>query len=139
MQMICERIKETRERNGLTQAALAKKLGVTRSAVNSWEIGVSAPSVQYLIELCKLFSVSADYLLELNTKESVDISFLDDEEKRMIYSFLDYFKKYGETVRSLSRQVEDEYDIIKKTSEEMAEKAVKNILDEIMSISDIFE
>lgn len=135
--MICERIKETRERNGLTQAALAKKLGVTRSAVNSWEIGVSAPSVQYLIELCKLFNVSADYLLELNTKETVDISFLDDEEKRMIYSFLDYFKKYGKTVRSLSRQVEDEYDIIKKTSEEMAEKAVKNILNEIMSISEL--
>lgn len=137
--MICERIKETRERNGLTQAALAKKLGVTRSAVNSWEIGISAPSVQYLIELCKLFNVSADYLLELNTKETVDISFLDDEEKRMIYSFLDYFKKYGETVRTLNRQVEKDYDIIKETSEKMAEKAVKNILDEIMSIKELYE
>lgn len=135
--MICERIRETRERNGLTQAALAKKLGVTRSAVNSWEIGISAPSVQYLIELSKLFNVSSDFLLELDTKESVDISFLNDEEKRMVYSFLDYFKKYGKTVREINRQVEADYDIIKKTSEQMAEKAVKRILDEIMEIKDL--
>jgi len=135
--MICERIRETRERNGLTQAALAKRLGVTRSAVNSWEIGISAPSVQYLIELCKLFNVSADYLLELNTKESVDISFLADEEKKMIYFFLDYFKKYGSTMRALSGQVEDNYDIIKKTSEEAADRVVKSILEDIMSINDI--
>lgn len=137
--MICERIRETRERNGLTQAALAKRLGVTRSAVNSWEIGVSAPSVQYLIELCKLFNVSADYLLELNTKESVDISFLADEEKKMVYSFLDYFKKYGSTMRALSGQVEDNYDIIKKTSEEAADRVVKSILQDIMSINEILE
>jgi len=136
--MICERIRETRERNGLTQAALAKRLGVTRSAVNSWEIGVSAPSAQYLIELCKLFNVSADYILELNTKESVDISFLADEEKKMIYSFLDYSKKYGSTMRALSGQVEDNYDIIRKTSEETANKIVKNILEDVMSIHELF-
>lgn len=137
--MICERIKEIREKNGLTQTALAKKLGISRSAVNSWEIGISAPSVQYLIELSKLFKVSTDYLLELNTSETVDISFLDDEEKRMIYSMLDYFKKYGETVRLLSRQVEDDYDIIKKTTDELTDRATKKILDEIMSIKELFE
>lgn len=135
--MIGERIKEIREKNSMTQSALSKKLGISRSAVNAWEMGISIPSAQYLIELSKLFNVSIDYLLELNTREMVDISFLDEEEKRMIYSFLGYFKKYGETVRTLSRQVEDDYDIIKKTSEEMAEKAVKTILDEIMSIKDL--
>ncbi|MCI9511057.1 MAG: helix-turn-helix domain-containing protein [Oscillibacter sp.] len=137
--MICERIRETRERNGLTQAALAKKLGVTRSAVNSWEIGISAPSVQYLIELCKLFKVSADYLLELSSNETVDISFLDDEEKSMVYSFLEYFQKYGSTLRKFNRQVENDYDIIKRASEEATDKAVKNIMSEIMSIKEIFE
>lgn len=134
--MIGENIRATREKNGLTQAALAKRLGVTRSAVNSWEIGVSAPSVQYLIELCKLFNVSADYLLELNTKESVDISFLADEEKKMVYSFLEYFKKYGSTMRAISGQVEDNYDIIKKISEEATDKVVKNILEDVLSINE---
>lgn len=134
--MICERIKETREKNGFTQATLARKLGISRSAVNSWEIGISAPSVQYLIELCKLFKVSADYLLELNTSETLDISFLDDEEKKMIYSMLDYFNKYGNTVRNINRQVEADYDRIKEISEEMAESAAKNILAEVMALKD---
>lgn len=135
--MIGERIKETREKNGMTQAVLSKKLGISRSAVNAWEMGISVPSVQYLIELSKLFNVSADYLLELDAKESVDISFLDEEEKRMIYSFLDYFKKYGKPMRAISGQVEDNYDIIRKISEDATEKAVKSILEEILSINEL--
>lgn len=136
--MICERIKETRERNGLTQAALAKKLGISRSAVNSWEIGISAPSVQYLIELSKLFKVSTDYLLELSTSEMIDISFLDDEEKRMIYSMLDYFKRYGSLVRNINLQVDEDYDIIKEEAEKVSEEAVKRILDKVMSMKELF-
>ena len=136
--MICERIKETRERNGLTQAALAKKLGISRSAVNSWEIGISAPSVQYLIELSKLFKVSTDYLLELSTSEMIDISFLDDEEKRMIYSMLDYFKRYGSLVRNINLQVDKDYDIIKQEAEKVSVEAVKRVLDEVMAMKKLF-
>ena len=36
--MVANRIKLLREQNSMTQSALAKKLNVTRSAVNSWEI-----------------------------------------------------------------------------------------------------
>ena len=39
--MIAERIKTLRETNNLTQSALAKKLNVTRSSVNAWEMGIS--------------------------------------------------------------------------------------------------
>lgn len=137
--MIGERIKETREKNAMTQSSLSKKLGISRSAVNAWEMGISVPSAQYLIELSKLFNVSTDYLLGLDTKEMVDISFLDEEEKRMIYSFLDYFKKYGATVRSLNRQVEHGYDAIKKASDGTTEKAVKDILDEVVSVRELFD
>ena len=142
--MICERIKETRERTGLTQAALAKKLGISRSAVNSWEIGVSAPSVQYLIELSKLFKVSADYLLELNTGETLDISYLDEEEKRMIYLLLDYFKKYGSTMRNINKQVEDNYEAIKELaikeiSDDFTKDTVKTLMNELMNMTDLFD
>ena len=91
--MVGERIKEIREKNGLTQSSLAKKLNISRSAVNAWEMGVSIPSAQYLIELSRLFKVSVDYLLELDRAERVDISFLSEEEKKMLYSLLNYFKK----------------------------------------------
>ena len=137
--MVGERIKEIRERNGLTQSSLAKKLNISRSAVNAWEMGISIPSAQYLVELSRLFRVSTDYLLELNTAEMVDISFLSEEEKRLVYSFLNYFKKYGNTVRNINRQVEEDYDIIKRAADDHAEPAVKNILEKILSVREFYE
>ena len=134
--MIGNRIKETREKNGMTQSALSKKLGISRSAVNAWEMGISVPSAQYLVELSKLFNVSTDYLLGLDEREMIDVSFLSDEEKKMVYSFLSYFRKYGEPVRALKRQVDTDYDIIKKEVDEISENAVKEILDAIISIRD---
>ncbi|MDY4231508.1 MAG: helix-turn-helix transcriptional regulator [Candidatus Faecousia sp.] len=47
--MIAERIAALREQRHLTQAELAKRLGVTRSSVNAWELGISVPSTQYLV------------------------------------------------------------------------------------------
>ncbi len=137
--MVGERIKEIREKNGLTQSSLAKKLNISRSAVNAWEMGVSIPSAQYLIELSRLFKVSVDYLLELDRAERVDISFLSEEEKKMLYSLLNYFKKYGDTVRDITRQTEEDYDIIRQATEDHGEPAVKNILERLLSIAELFE
>lgn len=36
--MICDRIKQLREQAGYSQAQLAKRLDVTRSSVNAWEM-----------------------------------------------------------------------------------------------------
>ena len=61
--MVAERISELREQQNMTQAELAKRLGITRSSVNAWEQGISVPSTQYIVELSALFGVSTDYLL----------------------------------------------------------------------------
>ena len=92
--MISDTIKELREKNDYTQTALAKKLGLSRSAINAWEMGVSVPSTSYLMELVKLFNVSTDYILGLDTKEKIDITFLKQDEKEIIYTLLNYFMKY---------------------------------------------
>ena len=65
--MIAEKIKSLRQQDSLTQAELAKRLGITRSSVNAWEMGISAPSTQYLVELANIFKVSVDYLLGIDT------------------------------------------------------------------------
>lgn len=61
--MVADKIKLLREKNNLTQSALAKKLNVTRSSVNAWEMGISVPSTALLVDIAKLFHVSTDYLL----------------------------------------------------------------------------
>lgn len=90
--MICDKIRELRERAGLSQAALAKKIGVTRSAVNAWEMGLSIPTTQYVVELAQLFHVSADHMLGLDNTESICIGGLSEEEKRILYSLIQYFE-----------------------------------------------
>lgn len=89
--MICDTIKELRERAGLSQSALAKKIGVTRSVVNAWEMRLSIPTTQYVAELTQLFHVSADYMLGLDNTESIYIGNLSEEEKHILYSLLNYF------------------------------------------------
>lgn len=90
--MICDTLKELRERAGLSQAALAKKVGVTRSAVNAWEMGLSIPTTQYVAQLAQLFHVSADFMLGLDNTEAIYIGGLSEEEKHILYSLLNYFQ-----------------------------------------------
>ena len=82
--MICDTIKSLRDESGITQATLAKKIGVTRSAVNAWEMGLSIPTAQYIVELSQLFHVSSDYILGLDNQEALYIDFLTDKQKKII-------------------------------------------------------
>ncbi len=78
--MIAERIKELRETQKMTQMGLAKILGITRASVNAWEMGISVPSTQYLVELANIFHVSTDFLLGINSSAAIDSSGLSDED-----------------------------------------------------------
>ena len=90
--MVCDTIKSLRETAGLSQSALAKRLGVTRSSVNAWEMGLSFPTAQYIVELSQLFHVSTDYLLGLNNTQAIYIDRLSQEEKQILYSLIHYFQ-----------------------------------------------
>lgn len=89
--MIGDRIRELRIKNGYTQTELAKRLQLTRSSINAWEMGISVPSTQYVIELAALFKTSTDYILERTSDEIIDISELTIEEKEIIIHLLNYF------------------------------------------------
>lgn len=91
--MVADRIKELRLSNNMTQADLAKKLNITRSSVNAWEMGISIPSTAYIIELSLLFKVSTDYLLGLSTNITLDISSLSEREIQLVYRLVQYFQE----------------------------------------------
>ncbi len=91
--MIAEKIKKLRESNSMTQSDVANRLGITRSSVNAWEMGISVPSTMYVVELARLFSVSTDYLLGLEHKTVLDISDLDETEVRILTEMARYMKE----------------------------------------------
>ena len=89
--MIPDKIKQLREQAGLSQAQLAKKLDVTRSSVNAWEMGLSTPTTQYIVALTKLFHVSADYILEVEADMSISLRGYMEKEVALVLSLLRYF------------------------------------------------
>ncbi len=88
--MICERIKILRENAGYSQSQLAKKLNVSRSAVNAWEMGFSAPTTQYIIAMAKLFHVSSDYILGIEQGYTLRMENYTDEEFALVYALIKY-------------------------------------------------
>ena len=91
--MIGERIRILREKAGYSQAELARRLTVTRSSVNAWESGISAPTAVYIVEMAHLFRVSSDYILGLDTSNMLNLDGLTEEEMRILYSMVNYFRK----------------------------------------------
>ena len=87
--MTADKIKALREAKGWTQADLARKLGITRNGVNSWEQGLSTPSPACLVDLETVFSVSTDYLLGIEHSAIVDVSGLNDKDVAVLAELAD--------------------------------------------------
>ena len=87
---INERIHDLRERSGLTQSDLAIQLGMTRSGVNAWEMGISKPSLENLVILSRILHTTTDYLLGNNNEETIVINDFTPEEKERVMRMVHY-------------------------------------------------
>ena len=58
-----ERLRRARERKGLTQAQVMKITNITDKSLSRYENGASAPDPDTILELIKLYDVSADYIM----------------------------------------------------------------------------
>lgn len=73
MSNLSSKILNLRKQNGLSQEELAEKLGVSRQAVSRWEAGSTQPDASNLLQLSKLFRVTADYLLNDDCQSEQEI------------------------------------------------------------------
>ncbi len=78
--MLNERIKELRILNGMSQVDLAARLGISKQSVSNWENDNIQPSIEMLLKLARLFSVSTDYLLGLEKRRYLEISGLSETQ-----------------------------------------------------------
>ena len=65
MKAFSERLTKLRKEKGLSQATLAKALGVSLSIICYWETNKSDPTATNIAKAATYFNVSADYLLGL--------------------------------------------------------------------------
>lgn len=71
---IGKKIKELREKKGLTQGELAKRMYVKRETVNQWENNTRDLKTDYTIKLADYFGVTCDYILRGIEAENITIN-----------------------------------------------------------------
>lgn len=62
MEILAERLRTLREGMGISQAKLAKEIGVTQASVNRYETDKTTPTVETLLWYAERFDVSMDYI-----------------------------------------------------------------------------
>lgn len=91
--MLGIRIKELRISLGMNQENFGKVLCVTKQSVSNWENENILPSIDMLVKIAEMYSVSTDYLLGLNDKRLLDVSDLNNEQISHIQNIIDDIRK----------------------------------------------
>ncbi|MGM9637713.1 MAG: helix-turn-helix transcriptional regulator [Eubacteriales bacterium] len=78
--MLNETIRVLRTAHNWTQVDLAKKMNVSKQSISNWENDNIQPSIEILLKLSEVFSVSTDYLLGRDNRQMLDVSGLTDEQ-----------------------------------------------------------
>lgn len=73
------RLKNSRERNRMTQSDLAKILGRSVQTISNWENQINLPSLETLDMLCDALNVSSDYLMGREKLESLPVGDLNED------------------------------------------------------------
>ena len=66
MKNYCQKLRELREDNDLTQQQIADMLGTSQTMYARYERGATELPIRHLRELCIFFNVSADYILDID-------------------------------------------------------------------------
>ena len=60
-----ERLRALRTDSDMSQAAIAAAIGIDQKQYSRYETGTNELPLRYLMKLCQVYGVSADYLLGL--------------------------------------------------------------------------
>ena len=87
------RLKKLRQQKGITQEILAAELGVSKSVISYYEMQERYPSPHVIKKLSAIFHVSADYLLDIEHGQTLDLSGLDEEDVVTVVRMVDALRK----------------------------------------------
>lgn len=75
--MFSKILKQLRTESGITQAQLAKEIGVVQGTIYFWENGTNEPTATYLVRLAKFFKVDCEQLLGIDLMGKKDDNHLE--------------------------------------------------------------
>lgn len=80
--MLSEQLKIIRKANKFTQQGLADAIGIERSTYASYETGRNKPDVNLLSKIAKVFDVSSDFILEIDTTVPLNVEDISVQYKK---------------------------------------------------------
>lgn len=80
-----ERIKELREKLGLTQEEFGKKIGSARNTIANYEMGKRTPGNAVILSICREFNVDEKWL-----RNGYGEMFIQISQKALIYNHFGY-------------------------------------------------
>lgn len=87
-----QNLKALREKNGISQTELAKRLFVNKSLISAYENQERMPSLNVLAKLSYQFNVSMEFLLGMTRNKTVDVSSLTPEQIAVVVSVIKEFE-----------------------------------------------
>jgi transcriptional regulator with XRE-family HTH domain len=64
--LLGERLRETRQKKGVSQSTVAEHLNISRQSISKWENNSSYPDLDNLVRLSEYYEVTVDDLLKEN-------------------------------------------------------------------------
>ena len=101
---LSQKIYDCRKKAGLSQEALAEKLGVSRQAISKWETGEATPEVGKLLLLANVFGVTTDWLLSDDEAQSMYEHHEYHEEEQTRNALPDWIDALPKTIGKLFRR-----------------------------------
>ena len=92
--MFGEMLKMMRKSRNLNQVQLAAQLNVTKQTISNWENNNILPSIDMLVKISHYFSVSTDYLLELDNRFYLVVSGLTVEQIAHIQQIINDIRRH---------------------------------------------
>lgn len=80
--MLSEQLKIIRKANKFTQQGLADAIGIERSTYASYETGRNKPDAVLLSKIAKVFNVSSDFILEIDTTVPLNVEDISVQYKK---------------------------------------------------------
>ena len=84
-----------RQQHKMSQSEVARRIGISSSAVSAFEADDISPSLETLVKLANLYRVSTDYLLDVDyprDKAILNTSGLNKEQLSVLQTLIDIMR-----------------------------------------------
>lgn len=141
MMNLGENLFQARKKKGLSQEAVAEKLGVSRQTISKWETDETLPDIRQAKKLAVLYGLTLDELIEFDA-DVQEIQEVINKTTEETVNKIDWTKVWAEKYPILARY-QDEVDVagyeeqLEKLLFDMEKEYGYNALDAFLVLKDI--